>query len=243
MATTIERIKQKADTTNGAVGAALKELAERGMCRTGWYQGRGNYVKSVDITREVSQALDSIHVRYIKFNDAVRGGVGGCKVCLASQKVIKSLGDKYAIDTTRRAIATYRRLARKSKAVEAERLNKRKAEDLAAGITRSETKNLRLVYCEPKNTLDVIVNEYDGWRYSPSTFSQEIIDEIIKEAASWGFAVSEEALRHNFASWKADLKSNHVSEEVSVFTPCGCNQLAFTIEENSGKAHQFTYSC
>ncbi len=51
---------------------------------------------------------------------------------------------------------------------------------------------------------------------------------IIEEFREHGFAVTEEAILHNYKAWKRDLKSGFRDKEngYHLFSPCGCNPLS-----------------
>lgn len=64
---------------------------------------------------------------------------------------------------------------------------------------------------------------------SPRILSNKLARKICEEFKEHGFAVTEEAVRHNFDAWLADFKSGYRDEKngYHLFTPCGCNPLSF----------------
>lgn len=81
----------------------------------------------------------------------------------------------------------------------------------------------------------------ESWRRSHE-ITQEEIDEICNEFRANGYNVTEDAIRHNFYAWSADLKSGYLGDGFFLFSPCGCNSIEFRAEhiyENS--SYQKTY--
>lgn len=77
-----------------------------------------------------------------------------------------------------------------------------------------------------------VYREYD---IEPGTLYRSIsnkkIKEICEQFKAHGFNVTEDAVRHNYNAWLADLKSGYRDEEngYHLFTPCGCNPLSFRV--------------
>ena len=72
----------------------------------------------------------------------------------------------------------------------------------------------------------------------------------LKKALSFfkskGFNVTEEAIRHNFYSWRSSLKSGYRDEKngYHLFTPCGGNPLSFRLTTLHKPCDwQITYEC
>lgn len=74
----------------------------------------------------------------------------------------------------------------------------------------------------------------------------EIVSRTSAAFRSLGFAVSDEAIRHNLDAWRSDLKSGFRDEKngVHLFSPCGCNPLRFWVSRLSeeGRGYQNTYA-
>lgn len=69
---------------------------------------------------------------------------------------------------------------------------------------------------------------------------------IQEEFVKNGFAVTMEALQHNYDAWCCDMKSGYRDEEnrYHLFSPCGCNPLRFSASELiEGERWQTTYEC
>lgn len=68
---------------------------------------------------------------------------------------------------------------------------------------------------------------------------------IVKEFADHGLTVSRDAVLHNFTAWLGDFKSGYRGRETHLFTPCGCNPLAFRASELYAACSdwQTTYKC
>jgi hypothetical protein len=68
--------------------------------------------------------------------------------------------------------------------------------------------------------------------------------DICNEFKERGFAVSSDAVTHNYHAWLRDEKSGFKDEEndTFVFTPCGCNPLRFTASHLTGSDWEKTYS-
>lgn len=58
-----------------------------------------------------------------------------------------------------------------------------------------------------------------------------------------GFDVSAKAILHNYHAWRSDFKSGYRGRGYHLFTPCGCNPLAFraTTLHKSCRRWQDTY--
>lgn len=59
--------------------------------------------------------------------------------------------------------------------------------------------------------------------------TEKLINAILAEFKEHGFAVTREALLHNYDMWSIDHKSGYRDEKngYHLFTPCGCNPLSF----------------
>ncbi len=68
-------------------------------------------------------------------------------------------------------------------------------------------------------------------------------NEIISEFKANGFAVTEQALKHNYDAWRSDYKSGYADPENGyfLFSACGCNDLYFYAERYTGEDYQHTY--
>ena len=78
--------------------------------------------------------------------------------------------------------------------------------------------------------------------YNIDDFEEEK-EAILAFFADAGFAVTEEALIHNYEAWRDDYKSGYLDKRNGyfLFTPCGCNPLMFRAERLNGRDYQETY--
>lgn len=89
------------------------------------------------------------------------------------------------------------------------------------------------------------VEHYDiSFPYEVKKVTTTELIKVQKEFKEHGFDVSLRALRHNYYSWLADLKSGYRGKSYHLFSPCGCNPLSFraTTLHRKCKDWQTTYS-
>lgn len=60
---------------------------------------------------------------------------------------------------------------------------------------------------------------------------------LIALAKKHGFDLPADAFIHNYECWRVDFKSNYHHNGVNCFTPCGCNELAFTLYKGEGETY------
>lgn len=81
----------------------------------------------------------------------------------------------------------------------------------------------------------------ESWKRNHE-ITQEEIGEICSEFRANGYNVTEEAIRHNFGAWTADLKSGYLGDDFFLFSPCGCNSMEFCAEHiYEDSSYQHTY--
>ena len=73
------------------------------------------------------------------------------------------------------------------------------------------------------------------------------IDRIVKFFNGNGYAVSRDAVEHNFNAWLHDMKSGYRDDQhgYHLFTPCGCNPLSMRLStlHTLCEDWQTTYTC
>jgi len=52
---------------------------------------------------------------------------------------------------------------------------------------------------------------------------------LVKIAKENGFDIPTEAFIHNYEAWRCDFKSNYNHNGICCYTPCGCNDLSFSL--------------
>lgn len=105
----------------------------------------------------------------------------------------------------------------------------REAHGLAA-VTHKVTShaaeaNIPLVFKKEYGEAEVV------WPGEKRADAPEDEDALVKRTIaafeSVGVNVPAEAIRHNIRAWSADLKSGYRAQSIHLFSPCGCNNLAF----------------
>lgn len=75
------------------------------------------------------------------------------------------------------------------------------------------------------------------------TLTAEDLRHVRDKFRAKGFNVSSKAILHNYHAWRSDFKSGYRGRGYHLFTPCGCNPLAFraTTLHKSCSSWQDTY--
>ena len=88
--------------------------------------------------------------------------------------------------------------------------------------------------------------QYDVNLRRPDSLSKKQVKAICDEFREHGFAVTQDAILHNFSCWLADMKSGYRDERngYHLFSPCGCNDLSFRATTLDDRLDwQTTYHC
>lgn len=70
------------------------------------------------------------------------------------------------------------------------------------------------------------------------------MQKIADEFEANGYFVEVKAIEHNYEAWCRDEKSGYKDEtnDVFLFSPCGCNRLRFSASHLTGAEYEKTYS-